>query len=296
MDKKLGYVSRYFPRFSKKAKRVYNEGNFLLKKKRRPYNKNTFKRSQLYFNSPSNGIDLGIPESDAISIILFVTKNNPLHAEEMIEERLASGMFKEMSAKKTNVFFDTMNSFEELKYRYEKLYEEQERIEKIWDVTFNIFAENYKYSTRSSLNNYIKFLRKYLKSYLAEVVVRSTKVERHIDRIIDKIIFLKFLKYYKNGLDTNLKKKFFSYFEREKKKLEEEYSIRRASETLVNRNDEPENPPVPVLSFDGAETPIDFNFSGIVPNNPVIETPRRRRVLRPSRSNRRKRRRSRRNR
>ena len=43
----------------------------------------------------------------------------------MIEDRLAREMFEDISPKNRAIFFDTMNSIEELEYTYKKHYEQK---------------------------------------------------------------------------------------------------------------------------------------------------------------------------
>lgn len=240
MSKKLGFVSRVFPRFSRKMKRLYNEAGYRTRRNNTPYSRSGFLASDLFINGLRT--NTAVPQRDAISIILFVTKDNPLKAENMIEERLASEMFEDISPKNRAFFFDTMNSFEELEYTYKKLYEQQKNIQKIWDNAYRIFNENYKFkrilerqnTKKKAINYYIKFLKVYLRRYLIQVPVRSLKVERHVQRIIEKIVFLKFLKHFKNGLTFDKKENFFSYFMKEKRKLTKEFSISGIQEPISN--------------------------------------------------------------
>ncbi len=242
MSKKLGFVSRVFPRFSKKMKRLYNEAGYRTRRNDTPYSRSGFLASDLFMSDLINNNIRDTRRRDAVKIILFVTRDNPLKAENMIEERLASEMFSDISSKNRSFFFDTMNSFEELEYTYKKLYQQQQNIQKIWENAYRIFNENFKLRTSNNanknraINYYIKFLKTYLKRYLRRVTVRSLKVERHVQRVIEKIIFLRFLKHYKKSFTFDTKEDFFSYFYNEKRKLTSEFSISRIHDPISNNS------------------------------------------------------------
>ena len=54
MSKKLGIISKLFPRFSRKMKRIYNEADYRLRKNKMPYSNQGLKRAQLFFNAPNS--------------------------------------------------------------------------------------------------------------------------------------------------------------------------------------------------------------------------------------------------
>ena len=133
------------------------------------------------------------------------------------------------------------------------------------EKAIKIFNENYKHTNiEETLNYFIKFLKKYLKTYLSQVRVRSLKVERHVNRIIDKIIFLKFLKHARTGLNKTSRKTFLLYFKNEKVKLMRQFSISQLNNPIENNKN---NNPIklePVPSF-----VINTNFRNVFNENKI---------------------------